>query len=420
MSGRFDAIVIGGSTGGLAAASCLRQTGASVLLLEAGDVLGNDARRVPVLHALDPKLVKTLGLTRRGLKFSGRDLPLVGLRQDGRHIVLGRDPHPAARAIAAHSPEDAIAYRRYQADVFALARQLRAWWWDAAESPSGLPQRYEAMSAQALLASYFETEALKTTLACDVPAPLVPGSALVPVWRAAQEMCGQQGAVAMPQGGGAALADALVAAGRDLGVEFRSKARAAKLILDGNRAVGVELDGGEQVFARAVLSSLSRRKTILELAPAASAGFAETHRLMAAAPAQKQTHIVFTLNAAPEFPVAGPARYVIAEGEPSLEAIVMPSPVAGQHVLIVRAKGTADEDKIIAQLERFAPRLRGRIVGRETRLCDAPAMHLLSPAKTRIATTIEGLFLCGADAEPMAAVSGRAGRLAADFAMRPA
>jgi phytoene dehydrogenase-like protein len=414
-----DAIVIGGGLGGLAAAATLRQTGANVVLLEAGEALGGACRKAMALHALDPRLVKELALTRRGLKFAQRDLSLVALRQDGRHLVLSRDPHEAARAIAAHSPADATAYKHHHSEVFALARALRPWWWDGAAAPEHIPATLKAMSAHAYLGGRFETEALKAALAFDVTEPLAPGSALALVWRASQEMCGLQGAVAMPDGGGAALADALIAAATEMGVEFRTKARVKALVLDGNVVVGVELESGERVFARSVLSSLSRRATLLELVPTASAGFAETQRLMRAAPAGQETFVTLTLNAAPALGGVSlpPApRFVIAEGELALEAVAA-SASPGQHTLWVRAKGTPTLDAVTQQLERFAPLLRGRIVASDIVTRDVPRNQLLDPASARVATPIEGLFLCGGDAEPVEALSGRAGRLAAGSAM---
>lgn len=413
-----DAIVIGGGIGGLVASAYLRQTGANVVLLEADETLGGACRRALALYALDPRVVKELALTRRGLKFTQRDLPLVALRQDGRHLVLARDPHEASRAVTAHSPADAAAYKQYHSEVFALARALRPWWWDGTAVPERIPARFKAMSAQAYLADHFETEALKSALAFDVTEPLAPGSALALVWRAAQEMCGLQGAVAMPDGGGTALADTLIAEVHEMGVEFRTKARVNALVLDGGAVAGATLDSGETIFAPAVLSSLSRRATLLDLAPAASAGFAETRRLTRTAPVDHETFVTLTLNAAPmlggtSLPQA--ARFVIAEGEPVLEAIAAAgSP--GQHTLWVRAKGRPTLDAVIAQLERFAPLLRGRIVGSDILTRDLPRSRLVEPAQARIATPIEGLFLCGGDAEPVEALSGRAGRLAAEQA----
>lgn len=424
MSARFDAVVIGGAVGGLVACAYLRRAGLSVLLLEQSDALGGACRKAQLLHALDPRMVKELALTRRGLRFAARDVPLVGLRRDGRHLVLGRDPHVAMRAIAAHSAPDALAYGRFQAELFALARALRPWWWETAPAPAphdrGLLERLEATSAAAYLSGWFESEALRSALAFDAPYPSEPGSALALVWRAAQEMCGLQGAVAMPQDGGAAVADRLVAAAQELGVEFRTRARVAKLLLVDNAAAGATLDSGETVFARLVLSSLSRKRTLLELAPTASAGFAQTHNLMRAAPRARETMFHFTLNAAPALGGAGlpsVARFVVTEGEPVLEAAVTASALPGQHLLGVRAKGSPTADEVIAQLKRFAPQLAGRVVDRQSEARDVPDLRLMESARERIATPIEGLYLCGTDAEPADAISGRAGRIAAALAV---
>lgn len=407
MSARADAIVIGAGIGGLVAAATLKRAGRSVILLEAEECLGGRLRRAQALFALDPRVVKELGLSARGLKFSARDMPTVALRQDGRHLTLPRDPHQAARAIAAHSPGDADAYKRYHAEIFAAGRALRAWWWEGAASQA-LPRELETVSAAHYLAARFESEALRQALCFDVALPNDPGSALALAWRASQEMCGQQGALAMPQAG---LADMLVATAQDLGVEIRAQARVAKLILDGGAVAGAELASGEQVFARIVLSSLTRRATLLDMAPTASAGFAQTWRLMRALPRERETAFVFTLNAEPGFGHQG-ARIVIAEGEPPLEAIAS-SPSPGQHVLAVRAKGEAEEAKVIAQLERYAPQLGSRIVARTRAVRDVPAPRLMDDASARMGTPVAGLYLCGADAEPMDAPSGRAGRLAA-------
>ena len=232
-----------------------------------------------LLHALDPRVVSELGLTRRGLKFAIRDMPTVSLRQDGSNLILRRDIHAAERAIAAVSPADARAYRCYRTRIFALARAMRELWWeDAAMAPrrSRFLAQLEAMSAASLLNDQFESDALKAALAFDAVSPFEAGSALALVWRASQEMCGLQGAMAVPFGGIPALADLLIAAALDARVEIRTHARVTQIVLAENTAAGVELESGERIFARAVLSDLSRHATLLDLVPTASAGFDET------------------------------------------------------------------------------------------------------------------------------------------------
>lgn len=482
MSARYDAVAIGGNVGGLTAAAYLARAGRSVLLLEAGESLGGSCRassaiagaRAPLgrhtLDALDPRIVRELGLVRRGLKFALRDMALVRLAQDGKHLVLGRDVHAAARAIAAHCPADGDAYRRYRAQLFALARALRPWWWEArdcrraprSESQRRLLARLEVASAASFLNGCFESEPLKAMLAFDAGSPFEPGSALTPVWRAAQEMCGLQGAVAVPLGGPAALVSLLVSAAQEAGVEIRTRARVGRLILAENSIAGVELESGEKIFARAVLSGLSRRRTLLGLAPTAGAGLAETQALLRAAPRVGEASILLALNAAPAFggsAVPATARFIVAErleayaGVAAARAgrlpdelvleVVVPTAAEpalappGQHIVSVRVLGlpVAPDggwaamsaklaDRVVSMLERHTTHLRERIVAMDLRhpgadpRCDdgCSGTRIVASFASRIATPIEGLFLCGAAAEPVDAISGRAGRLAAQMA----
>ncbi len=132
--------------------------------------------------------------------------------------------------------------------------------------------RLKHLSAAAYLDFWFESDALKGALAFDAgPTPFEPGSALKLVWRAAQEMCGLQGAVAWPRGGPAALIAALAGAAKKLGVEIQTGARAARIVLLDGVAAGIELASGEIVAAPLVFSSLSRRRSLCELAAGLSA-----------------------------------------------------------------------------------------------------------------------------------------------------
>ena len=418
MSGaRRDAIVIGGGIGGLVAAIYLAKAGRNVLLLEAEGTLGGRCRAatslagvrgcpgVHLLHALDPRVVSELGLTRRGLKFAVRDMPTVSLRQDGSNLILRRDIHAAERAIAAVSPADARAYGRHRTRIFALARAMRGLWWeDAAVVPrhSRFLAQPEAMSAASLLNDLFESDALKGALAFDAVSPFEAGSALALVWRASQEMCGLQGAMAVPVGGIPALADLLIAAALAAGVEVRTHTRVAQIVLAENTAAGVELESSERIFARTVISSLPRHATLLDLAPTASAGFDETIALRHALSRTGDAAITFLLNAPPALggrDAPQNARFIIADrlesyanadtsvrearfpDELLIEA-VLPTAIdpslapPGQHLLSVRVRNLPLAPKegwpalsaklavrVVAALEPHAAHLRERIVG---------------------------------------------------------
>lgn len=457
MSERFDALVIGGGVSGLAAAALLAKAGRRTMLFEPSETLTAPAAE-PVLRALDPRLVKELRLAKHGLKFAVRDLPLTLLRRGGQPLVISRDRHATQRAIASLSPADAAAFAPFQRERRALAAALRFTWWDgrpgtetAAHLKPAQRERFERLavtSAACWLAETFETDALKAALAFDAVAagfsPSEPGSALALLWTAAQEMCGLQGAVAIPRGGIGAVTQALTAAAKAAGATLRTGATVSRLLVNGDAVSGVELAAGEQIEAPLVFSSLRK---LDGLVPAALGGLgaarAPSHETIGSAT------LVFGLNRLPDLG-APPRRIVIAERletyetcfaaarlgrmpqEPVLELIFPPAEDPAELLmsriqLFVRAWPVplANFDKstlaaaVTALLERSVP-------GFAAASCDVLTPHaatpsidrLLAGAVTRTGTPLAGLFLCGTDAEPADAISGRAARLAVHAALK--
>ena len=468
-----DVIVIGGGTSGLIASAYLAKAGKKVLLLEAEDRLGglcaagnhggfSYARGAHTLYALDPFVVRDLKLARKGLRFAGQELALTGLRADGKHIVISRNVHDTAASLAVHSRRDAEAWPLFRKELFGLARAMRPLWWEARGTlPTGAAGRSIAriarMGAAAWLDSWFESEALKATLCFDSTAggfsSLEPGSALSLVWRAAQEISGLQGAVAIPLGGVTALADALATAARDEGCELRTGARVDRLILDGNRVAGVQTQSGEACFAPLVFLAANSAHKISPLLPPGALGFAQA--LSRAASRTAEAMVVLTLRNAPQI---APSRFVVAEkletyasaeisagqiaDELPLEFVIPTLGDAslappGQHILsaLVRPVPCCPEgdwpvlrSKLAAQvvtcLERLTPNLSRDITHVDVfapELVEShstPSVsHMLTPTVRRVETAIGGLFVCGADAEPVSCISGRAARIAVTLAV---
>jgi len=363
-----DAIVIGGGVNGLVAATYLARAGRSVVLAEARDAFGGLCEAdVPLaLHALDPRVVKELRLARNGLKFAVRDMALVALRPDGRHVVLSRDVHASARSLAVHSQADAGVWPHFRRALLERARAFRLLWWEVAHDLPGFDEmNIGRAGVAAWLEQRFESDAVKTALSFDATlggaSPLDPVSTGILFWRAAQEMCGHQGASAVPLGGAAALAKTLAQCARAAGVDMRTEARVQDILVERGAAAGARFSSGETVHAPIVISSLARRHTLLDLAPAGAVGFDASMALDRATPDVGAAKLVITLDEPVAFSgVAVPqsGRFVLAERVESLVAAQaaaragrLPAELAMEFVVA----SAGDKRQVIGVLVRPVP-----------------------------------------------------------------
>ena len=311
-----DCIVIGGGHNGLIAAAYLAKAGRSVCVLERRRVLGGCAAteevwpgyRVSigayVISLLLPEIVRDLRLTRRGLAVLPRNPSSFTPLADGRCLLLGQDMPRNQREIARFSRRDAEAFPAYDAFLDRVARAVepalaatapnpfppprgrrlgvRARLRDAARLRrlrarlgrlgSDLPAALELLTgaARPILERWFETEALRATLATDAvigafAAPSTPGSAYVLLHHAMGRAGGARGVWGYVRGGMGGLADALEAVCSDLGVETRREADVRRILTAGRAVRGVELSDGSTVEAPVVASSVDAHRTFRTL-----------------------------------------------------------------------------------------------------------------------------------------------------------
>jgi isochorismate hydrolase len=129
--------VIGGGPNGLAAAICLADTGASVTLLEARDILGGRAASEEfhpgfhtsgVLHdseRVQPWVVDRLGLRKHGL--STMAVPtVVGVGHDGATVLLPSDVDAAVAALDGTQASLGTQWRKWHDEVSLVGRVLAA------------------------------------------------------------------------------------------------------------------------------------------------------------------------------------------------------------------------------------------------------------------------------------------------------
>src|SRR5258705_5909571 len=300
----YDAIVIGGGHNSLVASAFLAKAGLKVVVLERMDRVGGCARtsefapgfRCPTLAdaaAIDPAIVRSLGLEGHGLRIIRPESHACAPTGDERALVLWADAGRAVEEIRAFSTKDADQYPRFLASFAAIAGVLRGVFEmapPALDDPKAADLlellktgrkfralgkadayrllRWMPMAVADLVGEWFESEPLRATIAAGG----IPGSFLGP-WSAGTAAIllllgagdGHPVAGWFAGDGPGALAAGLAAAAQAAGVVIRTSADVARIEVAGDVASGITLTSGEQIAARAVVSGADPKRTLLGL-----------------------------------------------------------------------------------------------------------------------------------------------------------
>jgi phytoene dehydrogenase-like protein len=303
-----DVIVIGGGVNGLVAATLLAKSGRRTIVVERANQAGGCARtselapgfRCPTLAhtaAIDPALVRSLGLEQHGLTILRPRADACAPALDGRAVVLWRDAARAAESIRAFSPKDADAYPRFLRSVAAIGGVLRTVL-STPPPPIDGPSagdllellkagrafrslgkadayrllRWMPMAVADFVSEWFESEPLRAAVAAggvlgSFLGPWSAGSTALLLLLAARDG-NAIGGEWFAAGGTGALADALAAAARQSGVDIRTNAEAARIEIADGAAAAVTLANGERLAARTIVSGLDPKRTLLGLVDA--------------------------------------------------------------------------------------------------------------------------------------------------------
>src|ERR1041384_7790321 len=303
MNSTYDVVVIGGGHNGLVNAAYLARAGKRVLVCERRYVLGGAAVTEEifpgfkfsvasyVVSLLRPEIIRDLDLPRHGMEV----LPLDGTftpMPNGDYLWRVNDHAKTHREIARHSKLDAEAYDEYGKAMVEMARFVKPMLDMTPPDPMSLnprelltigsrfrgladAARYNqvqlmTMSAVDFLDQWFETDALKATMAASgiigtFLGVRSPGTAYVLLHHYMGEVDGAFRSWGLARGGTGGISNSIAGAAREAGAEIRTEAAIAKIILKNASAKGVVLQNGDEIYADVVSSSVDRRLTFIKM-----------------------------------------------------------------------------------------------------------------------------------------------------------
>jgi phytoene dehydrogenase-like protein len=515
---QYDAIIVGGGHNGLVCAAYLARAGRRVLVLERRDRIGGAAVTEEVfpgfrfsvfsyvVSLLRPEIIRELELPRHGLHVLPLESTLTPL-PNGDYLAQWNDHDQNRRELARHSLRDAESYDDYGRRMHHMARAVKPLLAMAPPDPASLHPRdllglaslgghlrslgrerfhelcrLMTMSSADYLDQWFECEPLKATKSASgiigtLAGPRSPGTAFVLLHHYMGELDGVFRAWGFAKGGNGSVSAAIGAAARSFGAEIRTGAPVERVLIESGRAVGVVLEGGEEIRARRVVSNADPRRTFLSLVgekhlPADFVAAIRRYRFRGSSAkvnlalgelprfsclAQPGAHLRGAISISPSVEYLerayDQAKYGEFSQRPYLD-VVIPSLLdpsmapPGKHVMSIfvqyapyrlnggwtDARREALGDTVIDTLAEYAPNLKSAILHRQV---VTPAdiectlglsegnifqgelslqqMFFLRPAVpwARYGTPIRDLFQCGAGTHPGGGVMGASGRNAA-------
>lgn len=294
----YDVIMVGGGHNGLTCACYLQKAGLKVLVVERRPIVGGAVctetmfggyrmdvgSSAHIMIHLTP-VVRDLELERFGLEYIDMDpFAFYPLPDGAGAIEFWRDLDRTCQSIARISPHDAEAYRHFvqfwgaiNEGVFRaflkpptpgnLLRTMVSGQFTKADTAGGPVDTLRRLftSYGQLISETFESEAMRTAMswlaAQSGPPPDEIGTGDFAGWHAMLHRSGAK----HPRGGSGMLTQAMQRCLEHHGGEVRLDAPVQQILVENGQAVGVMLEHGERIAARAVVSNAHVQTTLLKL-----------------------------------------------------------------------------------------------------------------------------------------------------------
>ncbi len=286
-----DVIVVGAGHNGLICAAYLARAGIETELIEARSDVGGCASTVTDLGArfnicnCDHTLIRgmpvinELELETFGLHYLEPDASSINMFYDGSDPWLSfHESERTLDSLAVSYPAQVDGYKRYLCDALPVAQLALDM---ARTKPGAMPMITQALSRRAkgaarlldwsrrsvddVFSDYFDDWHLTMPAISNGPTvwgvpPNTPGTGLVAASYATRHLI----KTGRPEGGSGALTDATRACFEAAGGRVRCDARVDRLMIRDGRAVGVRLDDGSELTARAIVAACDPHRVFVD------------------------------------------------------------------------------------------------------------------------------------------------------------